>query len=275
MSSAPGIAAAVGARLAGAVVWSGMRRRYSTAALAAALLTLSVGARADEAAWRDIEGRIQYSYYTEDARGLVALEESVATDESHDPLRDYYGAFLAWREAQLASEGVAVGGGRSAAQLAERCTQRVDAAVAARGEFADGLVLRAACLLTKEAGSTHSSLTIHRAHQELARAQQLAAGNPRALLVDGMGDYQLASGAGGNKERALGKLRTAVAAFETERRDTERVPGWGAADAYYFLAWDLLDHGDVLGARDALERALVIAPGYARARALLGKITGG
>ena len=257
------------------MVWSGMRRRYCTAAVAVTLSVLAVAARADESAWRDIEGRIQYSYYTEDARGLAALEEAVAPNDSHDPLRDYYGALLAYREALLASQGVTVAGGRSTAQLADRCAQRIDAALSTRGDFAEGLALRAACLLSKEYGSSHGSLTAHRAHKELERAAQLAPGNPRVLLVDGIGDYELAGGGGGNKERAVVKLRQASAAFEAERRDAERVPGWGAADSYYYLARDLLDHGDALGARDALERSLVIAPGYTRARALLQRITSG
>jgi len=276
MSGAAAVCAmGLAARGTAAVLWSGMRRGYCTAAIAVTLSALAAPGRADESAWRDIEGRIQYSYYTEDARGLVALEESVAPDDSHDPLRDYYGALLAYREALLVSQGVTVAGGRSAAQLADRCAQRIDAALSIKGDFADGLALRAGCLLTKEYGSAHGSLTAHRAHKELERAAQLAPGNPRVLLVDGIGDYELAAGGGGNKERALGKLRQANAAFEAERRDTERVPGWGAADSYFYLGRDLLDHGDAVGARDALERSLVIAPGYSRARALMQKITTG
>ena len=170
-----------------AVVWSGMRRCHCTAAVAVTLSVLAGSARADESAWRDIEGRIQYSYYTEDARGLAALEEAVAPNDSHDPLRDYYGALLAYREALLASQGVTVAGGRSTAQLADRCAQRIDAALSTKGDFAEGLALRAACLLSKEYGSSHSSLTAHRAHKELERAAQLAPGNPRVLLVDGIG----------------------------------------------------------------------------------------
>jgi tetratricopeptide (TPR) repeat protein len=243
-----------------------MRARYSTVLLAAALSAPSVGAGADESAWRDIEGRIQYAYYTADARGLAALEQAVAPEDSPDALRDYYGALLAWREELLAGQGVVVGGGRTPAQLTERCTARIERSLSARADFADALALRAACL----------DFNSYRAHKDLARALQVAPDNPRVLLLDGMGDYQLASGGGGgNKERALGKLRKASAAFEAERRDTERLPGWGAADAWYFLARDLFDHGDALGARDALERALVIAPDFVQARALLRKITAG
>jgi hypothetical protein len=115
----------------------------------------------------------------------------------------------------------------------------------------------------------------HHVHKDISRALQLAPGNPRVLLVDAISDYQLSPSAGGNKERALTKLRQAAAAFETERRDAGRLPGWGAAEASVFLARDLLDHGDAVAARDALERALVAAPQFAQARRLMGKITSG
>jgi len=55
----------------------------------------------------------------------------------------------------------------------------------------------------------------------------------------------------------------------------EPLPGWGAADAYLYLARDLLDHGDAVGARDALEHALLLAPDYAQARRLMAKIASG
>ena len=79
----------------------------------------------------------------------------------------------------------------------------------------------------------------------------------------------------GEKERAIGELRHAVAAFEAERGGTESFPGWGASEAYFYLGRDLLEHGDPVGARDALEHALLLAPDYTQARHLLAKITAG
>jgi Tfp pilus assembly protein PilF len=89
-----------------------------------------------------------------------------------------------------------------------------------------------------------------------------------------MNDYQLAP-PDGNKERALPKLRRTVAAFEAERAGLERLPGWGAAESYLLLAEDLLDHADPVGARDALEHALLIAPEFAQARRLMASIVSG
>ena len=51
---------------------------------------MCLGATHAETSWRDIETRIQYGYYTEDAAALRSLENTVAADESHDKLHGYY-----------------------------------------------------------------------------------------------------------------------------------------------------------------------------------------
>lgn len=243
----------------------------------AALALLGAGtAGADEAAWRDFEGRIQYGYYTEDARALHNLVDTIASDESQDKLHGYYAALTEYRLAQLTAQGLAGAGGESAAQLAQRCVAGTDAALAVQADFAEAVALRAACLaMPLSGGGLHAPFAGHRARKELDRALQLAPRNPRVLLVDAMSDYQLPPSFGGNKERALPKLRRAVAAFDTERGAAEHLPGWGAAEAYLFLARDLLDHADPIGARDALERALLIAPQFTQARRLLAKVISG
>jgi hypothetical protein len=247
--------------------------RLGAVALTAALGALTSGAHADDAAWRDIESRIQYDYYTEDARALAALQDTVAGGDSHDPLRDYYLGLLAYRQALLASQNPA--GGSAAGQLASRCLAHLDAALASKDDFAEALALKAACLLAPLTSGSHAPLAAYHLRKDISRALALAPGNPRVLLIDAVSDYQLAPSAGGNKERALTKLRKAAAAFEAERRDTQRVPGWGAAEASVFLARELLDHADPIAARDALERALVSAPEFVQARRLMAKITSG
>jgi hypothetical protein len=251
--------------------------RQPSLPVVAAVLTLAVtAARADGVAWRDIESRIQYGYYTEDTAALRNVEELIAAGDARDKLRGYYGGLLDWRRAQLAAAGTAAAERGNAARYAEQCVSEVDAALALEGDFAEALALRAACLTTlPESGGGFAPLAGHRGRKDLERARQLAARNPRVLLIDATSDYELSPSQGGNKERALGKLRQTVAAFEAERSDTDRLPGWGAAEAWLLFARDLLDHGDAVGARDALEHALLIAPEFAQARRLMTKITSG
>ncbi len=126
---------------------------------------MCLGAARVETSWRDIEARIQYGYYTEDASALRSLENTVAADESHDKLHGYSAARRAWRLAQLAAQSPAAAPGASAAQLAQRCVSAADAALAVQGEFAEALALRAACLATPRdangACSHRSPLTGH------------------------------------------------------------------------------------------------------------------
>lgn len=280
---------AVAAAVVGPVLWSDMLARHSTegralntrstragaAAVTAALIACVFAAHADDSGWRDIESRIQYDYYTEDARALTALEETVAGADEHAPLHDYYLGFLYFRQALLAAQGVTAPGAGKAGQFAAQCVTHLDAALAAGEDFAEGFALRAACRLAPLASGEGATLAAHRAHKDISRALQLAPGNSRVLLIDAVSDYQLPPSSGGNKERALVKLRQAMAAFEAERRETQRVPGWGAAEASVFLARDLLDHSDPVAARDVLEQALLSAPEFAQARRLMGKITSG
>jgi hypothetical protein len=270
MSGAGGAPGRAG--VAFAVLWFCMRANILLPA-AAALLAFNASAPAAEQqlSWRDIESRIQYGYYTEDAAALQSLVGLIAADESHDRLRGYYAALLDWRRAQLVAQGAARTG--SAAELAQRCVDEADAVLAAQADFADAIALRAACLATP-LSPHNATLSAHRAHKDIARALQSAPRDPRALLIDAMSDYQLGSSAG-DRERALAKLRQAVAAFEAERAGVERLPGWGAAEAYLFLARGLLDHADAVAARDALEHALLIAPEFAQARRLMAKIVAG
>jgi len=252
------------------------QRRAWYRALAAALV-FAAGTRicGAESPWRDIESRIQYGYYTEDSAALRNLSETIAARQANDKLRGYYAALLAWRQALLAANGPAAARS-SAADLAHRCVSEADNSLAQQSDFAEALALRSACLEAPlEASGGRGPLTGYRARKDLDRARQLAARNPRVMLVDAMSDYELLPSQGGNKERALPKLRQTVAAFEAERAGADHLPGWGAAEAWMLLGRDLLDHGDAIGARDALEHALLIAPEFAQARRLMAKITSG
>ena len=254
---------------------AGRAQRHWRWALAAPLFGAALAAQHADVSWRDIESRIQYGYYTEDAPALRNLSDTLSADESRDRLHAYYSGLLAWRLAQLAVQSPAAMRGASAAQLMQRCVGALDLLLAEHEEFAEALALRAACLATPLDASGTEAASPRRARRDFSRALQLAPANPRVLLLDAVSDYLLPQALGGNKERALTKLRRTVAAFEAERQDTEQLPGWGAAEAYLFLARDLFDHADAVAARDALEHALLIAPEFAQARALMKKILAG
>src|SRR5258708_19312031 len=109
----------------------GSLRRLGAAVLLAVLRSAAGDAApgGGEVSWRDIESRIQYGYYTEDASALRGLEDTLAADESHEALHGYYTGLLAWRQAQLApANPPAAGQSPSPAPLPPRCVTDADAA---------------------------------------------------------------------------------------------------------------------------------------------------
>jgi Tfp pilus assembly protein PilF len=105
----------------------------------------------------------------------------------------------------------------------------------------------------------------------MERAMKLAPKDPRVLLLNALENGE----SGKIGAPAIAKLKKAAEAFETERQGVDRTPGWGAAETYAYLGRGYLEQGDIVAARDALERALLIAPDYALARRLLTRITSG
>lgn len=222
--------------------------------------------RAANVDWMDVEGRIQYGFYTEDARALGEVVSQLSGGEAEDPLQHYYVGLANYRLAMV----VGAQDKTRARQAAARCVSRLDAAVTAKTNFAEGLALQSACLRTLANLTPWKPLAGPKSTGQMERAVKLAPKDPRVLLLQA-----LENGEGGRIDApGIAKLKKAAAAFEAERQGVDRTPGWGAAEAYAYLGSGYLDQGDVVNARDALERALLIAPDFALARRLLLKITG-
>jgi hypothetical protein len=245
-------------------------------AIVAALLPL--GASGAETNWLDVESRIQYGYYTEDPRALASVMELLAPSESESAFRRYYAGLANYRLAQLSA---ARDKGR-AEEAAAACVDNLDQAVkiqkaaSLQQEGADALALESACQdLLAGLEAWRAPFAASKSGTQIEQARHLDRKNPRVLLLDAVEVYERPKASAADKDRALQGFKLAAAAFEAERRQTEHVPGWGAAEAYVYLAKCHLDRGATLDARDALERALLIAPEFAEARRLMTKITSG
>jgi len=104
-------------------------------------------------------------------------------------------------------------------------------------------------------------------------AVKLEPKNPRVRLIEALALFDRAGKDEIEKTAALNKLRAVTQMFEQARAGAATTPEWGAAEAYAFLGRALYDQRDVVGAREALERSLLIAPDYAFARRLIATIT--
>ncbi len=267
-----------------------MRRRFSFTFLGAlALAGASSFAQAE--VWADVEGRIQYAYYTNDARALNAVLTALkpkggeGEDESGGDdaaTRHYFRALAYYRIAQ-----VTVAVKKSQAKNAiDDCGDEVDDIVDSLPKVPVGLdetdenrvrrveayALGTACTL---AGREMSSIPFGggRIGSRIDDAARLAPKNPRVRLVEALALFDRAGKDAAEKAAALKKLQAVTAMFEAARAGVSTTPEWGAAEAYAYLGRALYDQRDVVGAREALERSLLIAPEYAFARQLMAQIT--
>jgi tetratricopeptide (TPR) repeat protein len=263
--------------------------RSAAAALAFGLASL-VHAQAPED-WADVEGRIQYAYYTNDARALNSLLTSLRPKavEGEDfasggdaITRWYFRALTHYRLAQVLN-GTQKGKAKDAI---DECGDEADEAVDAlpkvplgldetdlnRKNRAEAYALATACTL---AGREMSSIPFGggRIGSRIDEAVKLEPKNPRVRLVEALAMFDRAGKNADEKAAALKNLRAVTVMFEQARAAASSTPEWGAAEAYAFLGRALFDQRDVVGAREALERSLLIAPDYAFARKLMAQIT--
>jgi len=244
------------------------RSFFSALAALFVAVFLAQTASAADSAWLDVEGRIQYGFYTEDTRSLFDIADQLAHSEGErQPLRYYYAGLANYRLAQL----LEAKDKEHAREAIERCTDNLDKAVKAETNFAAGFALQSACLRTMAALKPWKAMAGSKSTGQMERAVKLAPRDPRVLLLEALGNGEEAK----IDERSFVTLRKATDAFESERQGIDPTPGWGAAEAYTHLGRGYLERGDVLKARDALERALLIAPDFVRARRLLMQITSG
>jgi len=254
-----------------------MSSRYSTrraelACLAVLFVSGTLRAANDEH-WFDVEGQIQYSYYTEDLRALGNLAARLDSKEGAQPLQGYYAGLAYFRLALLRESADKLG----AAQASERCVASLDQALQARADWAEALALQGACLgMLAELKPLRAPLAGPRSHTQLAHALALEPHNPRVLLLDGWLDREHPGRAAvAAKAHSCESFTAAIAAFEAARPGEEHVPEWGPAEGYTYRARCDFERGDAAAARDALERALLIAPDYQLARRLIARITSG
>lgn len=239
------------------------------ALLLPAMLGVAALAVAAETDWRDIESRVQYAWYTEDARDLVSVENRVRELPDPDPQRSYYLTLIQLREAQIAADLANVG------RAAGGCIESADAALAARPTDAEILALQSFCMdLRSRSRPLDVPFAGSRSRAQMQRALQLAPGNPRVRLLAAQLAYAGTKSAA-EHARQLKAFQSAVDAFEMERQGLERIPSWGAAEAWQGLAQVYLDRGDAIAARSALEHALLLMPDYKSAHRLLNHIVTG
>jgi hypothetical protein len=238
------------------------------------LLGLTGWAAAADLDWRDVESRIQYAWYTEDARDLAA-EANRVDGLASEPLQADYLALIHLHEAQLALAPATDGGASditAVGEAAAACIRSADEGLESQPTDAQLLAVQSVCMdLRGRARSVVVPFAATRSHAQMQRALKLAPKDPRVRLLAAQLAYEAAKSTA-ERAQLLVSFQSAVDAFELERQGLERLPAWGAADAWEGLARVYLDRGDAIAARSALEHALLLVPDYKSAHRLLDHI---
>jgi len=224
----------------------------------------------------DAAARAQYAFYTADARGLEAVVQIIERLEMPDSLaalKAYNAAYGRWKLAQLYDDAADHNGPKNsrtlATKAAQACLAHIKTALAADAKMAEAYVVDAECATLAHgprSGEVQSSIPLCARSRSFRTAQELAPENPRVMLMEGLCLHTATTVPDGS---TVERQRAIVAAFEAEPPARPGYPDWGQAEALLLLGENYLQRGDTRAARDVIEKALVIAPDYRKARELL------
>ncbi len=234
-------------------------------------MLVALAAEADSVAeLDDAAARMQYAFYTEDSQGLETVLktlEEFQVDASLAASKAYQLAYGNWKLAQLYVQSLPDERPRPnakslAAKAAQACVRQARNAVAKDAALAEALAIEAACeghSATVRIGSAGCANS-----KPLRTAAERAPDNPRVKLVQA-----LCASSTATDPAATERWRSVVASFEAAPPSRPGKPDWGHVEALTMLGESYLQRGDPVAARDALERALVLAPDYREAQQLL------
>ncbi|MBL8197784.1 MAG: hypothetical protein JNJ67_02515 [Chromatiales bacterium] len=98
------------------------------------------------------------------------------------------------------------------------------------------------------------------AGRQIARAVEQAPDNAWVVFQDGVSDYETPMMVGGNKKRAIDKLRRAAGLFAATRPAGSSQPVWGEAETWLYIGRAHQALGEIEAAREALQTGLAMAP---------------
>ncbi len=231
----------------------------------AAVLCLCAGFAAAQAGG-DLQARIVYAYQIEDLNQLAALVQSLSADAGDggaDPARLYHLAHARYRMALLLAHARP----REAQASLADCVASLNGLLRQRPDAAEALALQSACYAELANFRRFEAVVLRaRAAQRLDAARRLAPHNPRVLYLSAMQALARAEPRSPERPRALAQLEAAAREFERTSATSPETPGWGHAEAYLALGTELRARGDLLGARNWIEKALIVAPDYKAAQ---------
>ena len=234
------------------------------------LCVLGLVANAQEGG--DLEAQILYAYHIEDANELASMVQLLSAREQAGDTATALRYHLAHTEYRLGLLGGEQRGHKAEWAFAA-CADELKAVIEKDPKSVETLALQGACDGNLARYRKVERLLLDaRSLDRLASAAKLAPHNPRVVYlraVDGLMRYKLGST---ENQVAFEELQQAAQLFEQAPPTNPDVPGWGQAEAYLELGRQLQIRGDVLGARNWIEKSLLVAPHFKAAQRQLGTV---
>jgi hypothetical protein len=236
------------------------------------VLLLSLAATLGAQEGGDLQAQILYAYQTEDLGELGNLTQRLGNQVKAggaDAALRYHLAHADYRFGLLASRQRR----KAAAPAFSDCVDQLKWVLDQDAKSVEALALQSACYreLAKER-HLEAVLLRTRADERLKSAVDLAPRNPRVLYLVAMEEQAGSKPNSAQAQQAFATLLEAAQLFEQSSATRADVPGWGHAEAYLALGMQLAARGDVLGARNWIEKSLIVAPDYKAAQKQLAML---
>jgi hypothetical protein len=207
----------------------------------------------------DLQAQILYAYQTEDANSLANLTQELTTQvkASGDASLRYHLAHAQYRRGLLAETKNA----REAESAFADCIDQLKAVLSQDVKSVEALILQSACYAgLVNHRKLESVLLRSRSDERLKTALELAPRNPRAVFLSSIEGLNRGQPGSAERQHAFAQLQLAVQLFDASSSTNIDTPGWGHAEAYLALGRELQSRGDQLGARNWIEKSLIVAP---------------
>jgi len=214
----------------------------------------------------DSQAQILYAFQSEDTNALANLVQTLTTQvksSGADAALRYHLAHAQYRFGLLA------GASRShaAADAFADCIDQLKQVLEQDVKSAEPLALQSACYAQLANHKRLEAVLLRsRAADRLKEAFALAPRNPRVLYLTAMEGLARSKPGSQENQRAFAQLQLAAQLFDQSSATRIDVPGWGHAEAYLALGMQLQARGDLLGARNWIEKSLIVAPDFKAAQ---------
>jgi hypothetical protein len=214
----------------------------------------------------DTQAQILYAFHAEDANQLESLVQALTTQNqaggADDAMR-YHLAHVQYRLGLLIAENH----GHHADSAFAACIDQLKAVLERDANSVESLALMSACYSNLAGVKKLEAVILRsRAADRLSAASKLAPRNPRVVFLAASDGLARSKPGSEENTRAFAQLQLAAQLFEQSSATRIDVPGWGHAEAYLELGRQMELRGDVLGARNWIEKSLIAAPDFKAAQ---------